>query len=295
MPGAKESAAVPRRPAAGHGRFESISGRENQWLKKFRGALRDGEMTRDGWIAVEGPHLVEEAVRSGLPVQAMLTAASGEGKLSALLDHLPAMEGEVRLLVTPDKMFAAVSGTVTPQGMAALIRPRAWTPDDVLRSTGSLLLVLVGVQDPGNVGTILRSAEAFGAGGALICAGTANPWSQKVLRASAGSALRLPIAPAAAPSVLLAQLKIHGLRSVAASMRAEISAENFDFSQPTALFIGSEAAGLPPDIERSADARVRIPLAEGLDSLNAAVAASVLLYEAARQRGRIQARENQFR
>jgi len=154
------------------------------------------------------------------------------------------------------------------------------------------------VQDPGNVGTILRAAEAFGATGAATCAwgnlGTANPLAPKALRASAGSALRLPVLQGVAPPILLAQLRMAGVKLYAAcpermenvaSKSASLSPWEADLRGPVALLVGNEGAGLPPEVERSTDALVRIPLAPGVESLNAAVAASVLLYEASRQRG----------
>jgi TrmH family RNA methyltransferase len=134
------------------------------------------------------------------------------------------------------------------------------------------------------VGTILRTAEGFGATGVVATRGTAHPFSPKAIRASAGSALRVPVVSGAAPSVALAQLRMHGVNLVAASLAEGASPESTDLRDASAILIGNEGAGLPQEIERSAQARVRIPLAGPVDSLNAAVAAAVLLYEAARQR-----------
>lgn len=249
-------------------------------MKLFRAALRQGKMTDDGLIGIEGPHLVNEALRSGLEVAAVLVSTSGEHFLeqfSSLLGPAP------RRLKTTDRLFASVADTRAPQGVAALVRPRRVQFDDLIGGI-PLLVVLVAVQDPGNVGTILRSAEAFDATGALICPGTAHPFAPKVLRASAGSALRLPILTGASPSVLLAQLRVAGIRSYAATLVGGVAPADADLRAPAALFIGNEGAGLPREVEHSADARILIPLAAGVESLNAAVAASVLLYEAARQR-----------
>jgi RNA methyltransferase, TrmH family len=145
------------------------------------------------------------------------------------------------------------------------------------------------VQDPGNVGTILRSAEAFGATGAVTTRGTADPWSPKALRASAGSGLRMPLLRGIAAPVLLAQLKIHQVKIVPASVRpAKTTAETAELRNAlrgaTAIFIGNEGAGLPVEIEHAADAAISIPMSGAVESLNAAVAASLVLYETARQR-----------
>jgi TrmH family RNA methyltransferase len=159
-----------------------------------------------------------------------------------------------------------------------------------------LVVVLVGVQDPGNVGTILRTASAFGATGAVTTAsghgGTASPFSPKALRASAGAALHLPILAGMSLPILLTQLRIAGVRTLASSTHERQDSDSspllapweIDWREPLALLVGNEGAGLPEEIERSTDARVRVPIASGVESLNAAAATAVLFYEAARQR-----------
>jgi TrmH family RNA methyltransferase len=188
------------------------------------------------------------------------------------------------LLRTSDRLFAGLADTKTPQGVAALVRPRASSFEDLLAGPAPLVVVLVGVQDPGNVGTVIRSAEAFSATGIAAVAGTANPWMPKAIRASAGSVLRLPVIAGMAPAILLAQLRVTGLKLFAATSSGGLLPSQVDLKVPCAFLIGNEGAGLPDEIVRSADEQVRIPLSSAVDSLNAAVAASVLLYEAARQR-----------
>ena len=276
--------------------IEPLASRGNRWLRRFRAALRGGEAL-DGCVGVEGPRLVEEALRSGLQVEAVLVSAAGERHFADMEDRLDA---GVRLLRASDRLFAGVADTETPQGIAALVRAHRATFDEILggaQASAALVVVLVGVQDPGNVGTILRAAEAFGATGAATCAagsiGSANPLAPKALRSSAGAALRLPVVQGVGAAVLLAQLRIAGVKLYAASVLASqaggarpvLNPWQADLHGPAALLIGNEGAGLPGEVERSADALVRIPLAAGVDSLNAASAAAVLLYEAARQRG----------
>src|SRR5207245_2515312 len=140
-------------------RAETIASRDNRWLKKFRAALRGGESSADGWIGVEGTRLVEEALRSGLPIEAVLVRTSGERHLARLARWIPP---DTRILHSNDRLFAGVADTQTPQGIAALVRPRPAAFDDILRGPEAaqpLVVVLVGVQDPGNVGTIVRAAE----------------------------------------------------------------------------------------------------------------------------------------
>lgn len=289
--------ASPRQEHSGE--HATITSRDNRWLKRFRSALAGDEIV-DGIVGVEGVRLVEAALASGLPVDALLISESGErhlARLAALL--LPNM----RVLHTTDRLFEAVAATQTPQGIAALVLPQPGAIEKLLLGT-PLIVVLVGVQDPGNVGTILRAAEAFGATGAAACSrgaiGTADPFGPKALRASAGSALRLPILRGISAADLLQQLRGIGVKIYAAVADAAADQPHrsiprrsrpweIDWKSASALLIGNEGAGLPEDVERSADARVSIPQATsptpvGIESLNAAMAATVLLYEAMRQR-----------
>jgi RNA methyltransferase, TrmH family len=272
-----------------------ITSRDNKWLKQFRAALR-GTGPRDGEpIGVEGPKLVREALQSGLEAEALLVSEAGEEDAAEILDAASSSEMGIprsRVLRTTNKLFEGVAGTDAPQGVAALFRQRAWGFDDVLRGPGAmrgsspLVVVLAAVQDPGNVGTILRSAEAFGATGAVAARGTADPWSPKALRASAGSALRLPVLRGMAIPVLLAQLKIARVRIYAATSAPETrgAAGEADLREAAAIFVGNESSGLPAEVVRAADAAISIPMAATVESLNAGVAASLVLYEAARQR-----------
>lgn len=266
-------------PAAG----TQIASRDNQWLKMFRAALR-ASRPEDNRIALEGVHLVTEAIRSGLKIEALLAGASAETQLAELQ---PTLDSSTRILRTTDKLFASVADTETPQGIAALAHTPEYTLENLLHGADSLVIVLVEAQNPGNVGAILRSAEAFGASGVIATRGTAHPYSPKALRASSGSSLRLPILAGLAAPIALAQLRVSGLQILAASASHNHAAkrpDELDLRAPFALLIGNEGAGLPPELERSADARVRIQLAAPVESLNAAVAASLILYEAARQR-----------
>jgi TrmH family RNA methyltransferase len=287
---------------AEHLTADLITSRDNKWLKTFRAALRGIGPAENDPIAVEGRKVVEDCLRSGLEAVALLVSESGERELEYVLRAASeSVTGipRARVLRTTDKLFESVAGTETPQGVAALFRQPEWQFEDVLRGAASpdgaflgrvpLLVVMAGVQDPGNVGTIVRSAEAFGATGAVTTRGSADPWSPKAVRASAGSALRLPVLRSMTVPVLLAQLRVADVRIVAASSHgtAEPGAEPrdaADLCDSAAIFIGSEGAGLPPEVEHAADTRISIPITESVESLNAGIAASIVLYEAARQR-----------
>ena len=262
-------------------------------------ALRGGLPTESGCVGVEGVRLVEEALQSGCRIEAVLFSESGERHRERLAPLVNRPEIAFPVLRTTDRLFEGIADTERPQGVAALVQPRTATLDDLLRPPrkvcSPLLAVLAGVQDPGNVGTILRTAAAFGATGAVTAAsgqsGTATPYSPKALRASAGAALHLPILAGMSLAILLAQLKVENVRTLASSVHEPRADEQpllapwqVNWCQPVALLIGNEGAGLPEEIERGADARIRIPMSSGVESLNAAAAAAVLFYEAARQR-----------
>ena len=262
-------------------------------------ALRGGLPNENGFVGVEGVRLAEEALRSGCRIQAVLFSESGERHHERLSSFIDRPEMAFPILRTTDRLFEGLADTEHPQGVAALVHPRESSFDDLLRAGFSacapLLVVLAGVQDPGNVGTILRTAAAFGATGAVTAAsgisGTANPFSPKALRASAGAALHLPILAGMSLPILVAQLKVAGVRTLASSVHEPRNGEQpllapweVDWCQPVALLVGNEGAGLPEEAERGADARIRIPMAGGIESLNAAAAAAVVFYEAARQR-----------
>ena len=263
-------------------------------------ALRGGLPTESGCVGVEGVRLVEEALRSGCRIEAVLFSESGERHHERLAPFVDRPEMAFPALRTTDRLFEGIADTEHPQ-----VAPRAATFDDILRVPGgacsALLVVLAGVQDPGNVGTILRTASAFGATGAVTSAsgqsGTASPFSPKALRASAGAALHLPILAGMSLPILLTQLRVANVRTLASSVHELRDGDppllapwEVNWCEPVALLVGNEGAGLPEEVERSADARIRIPMASGIESLNAAAAAAVLFYEAARQRKSLPAR-----
>jgi TrmH family RNA methyltransferase len=283
---------------------EIITSRDNKWLKSFRAVLQGGGPKEGEPVGIEGRKLVEDALSSGLEAQALLVSESGERDLPGIIEIASHSETGIprnRIFRTSDKLFAGISGTEAPQGIAALFRQPIWDLEHALRGPARrdgvfsaavggrspLIVVMTAVQDPGNVGTIIRSAEAFGATGAIATRGTADPWSPKALRASAGSALRLPVLRGLAVPVVLAQLRISRAKIVAASAKtAATDAARLAecLSGPAAIFVGNEGAGLPAEVEHAADAYIAIPMSDLVESLNAGVAASIVLYEAAKLR-----------
>ena len=262
-------------------RLRRIEGRHNAVVKELRQAFSRAERTPDGYCAIEGFRIMEEAVRSGVRFRAVFFSESAAPRAEKLLSQLGA---QVETLLLPDKMFASAVPSDAPQGVAALARWKEFSLEDVLaKSQAGPLLAIAGVQDPGNLGTILRSAEAFGAGGVLLGEGTVSPFNPKVVRASAGSVFRLPLARAKLSDTLGA-MKQQGLRLVATASRQGIRLHQANLSGALAIFIGSEGAGLSRDLIKEMDEIVAIPQAPQVESLNAGVAASIVLYEVMRQR-----------
>lgn len=259
---------------------EKISSAANPLLKDVRRAGREGGLTDRGWAVAESFHLLDEALRSGSEVKAVLAAESA-------LAQVESVRGiqNVRLVAVPDRVLQSVSATDTSQGVIALVVPRTWKLDDLFADS-PLVVVLDGMQDPGNAGAILRAAEAFGATGGILLKGTASPHHPKTLRAAAGSLFRLPFvhgldAEAAVAALRAREVAIYAAVPARTGAHAR-RADEADFDRPCALAIGSEAHGVSPEL-RAAALEVSIPTV-AVESLNAAVAAGILFYEARRQR-----------
>src|SRR5215471_5480445 len=263
-------------------RLRSISSRQNALVKELRKAFTQAELSKDGYFAVEGVRIIEEAIRSGLRFQAVFFSESGRIHAERLL---PQISSHTEVLVLPDAVFSSAVATETPQGVAALIKPKTVRLEDVLQEPGEnpLIVGLAGVQDPGNVGTVIRSAEAFSARAVLLGEKTASHFNAKVVRASAGSVFREPIIRVPLAEAVR-DLKGQRIRVIATSSHKGRLLEEIDLTGPLALLIGSEGAGLPSAIATQADELVTIPHSPRVESLNAGIAASILLYEAQRQR-----------
>jgi TrmH family RNA methyltransferase len=258
-------------------RIEVISSDKNPVLKQVRRALAKGVLTEDGYAVAETFHLLEEALRSDVTVGVVLAAESVRAGVEA---HIKGLK-KPRLLVVADKIFEAIADTAAPQGVMTLIKPPEWTLEHVFRGR-SLVVVLDGLQDPGNAGAIVRAAEAFGATGALFLRGTVSPWNAKTLRASAGSLFRLPVVAGLDAELVRATLEQRRLDIYAAVPRGGQALNDVDLTRRAALIIGSEGHGVGRAL-RAAALDLHIPTA-AVESLNASLAAGILLYEAARQR-----------
>jgi TrmH family RNA methyltransferase len=273
-----------RESARSQPRLRRIEGRHNPLLKQLRQAFSRAQRTADGDCAIEGLRMLEEAIRSGLRFRAVFFRESAQDRAERLL---PQIGAHVETLLLPDKLFDASVPSETPQGVAALVRLKEFSLDDVLekeRLQVGPILALAGLQDPGNLGTIIRSAEAFGSAGIILGEGTVSPLNAKAVRASAGSIFRLPVVAAAGLEDVVTRLRSKSVRLIATSSHKGTPVDQADLTGPIAAFIGSEGSGLARGLVTQMDEVVAIPHAPQVESLNAGVAGSILLYEAARQR-----------
>ena len=260
-------------------RLRLVSSRQNAIVKQLRRSFSQGEVV-EGYCAIEGLRMIEEAIRSGLKMRAICFSKSGEVKAERLLNQI---SHNVEALLLPDDVFSSAVETEHPPGVAALVKVRQSGPDELVSSSPPLILVAAGIQDPGNLGTMLRSAEAFDARGLILTEKTVSQWNAKVVRASAGSVFRVRTVAMRSPE-MLEFLRGHKIQTAAAVARNGVRIQEFNFAGPTAVLIGNEGAGVPKELINRADHRICIPQAEPLESLNAGIAASIILYEATRQR-----------
>lgn len=260
-----------------------VQSKQNARLKLLRRALARPGRDAEGLVGIEGPHLVEEALRAGLRVRTIFAAAA-DGRFVPP-ENFPAIDPEVEILLVPAGFLGSFLETEAPQAIAALVEMPDWTWAHLLKPAPLpvMIVVLAGIQDPGNLGTIMRSAEAFGAQGVVCLPGTVSAWNPKAVRASAGSIFRLPVI-AAQPGECFSMLRQAGAHIYTTAVRDAKPADQINLSAPVAFLIGNEGGGVPQEIAAQADATVTIPCPGPVESLNAAAAASVLLYEAARQR-----------
>jgi RNA methyltransferase, TrmH family len=248
-----------------------IESRQNSRIKELRAGLTRG--ASQPHVAIEGLHLVEEAIRSHLTLRTVFVLSGHEGLLEKLA------LGDAEILIASEEVFLSATTTEHPQGIAALVEAPSFTVAEMLSGT-PLVVVAAGLQDPGNLGTLVRSAEAFGATGMILLPGTVSLWNAKTLRASSGSAFRLPVVN------MHAEAAFRALREAGVQIFAAVARDGgeVDLRRPAALLIGNEGAGLTEEWMTAADGRVTIPFSGPVESLNAGVAGSVLLYEAMRQR-----------
>ena len=264
--------------------MEQISSRRNAIVTAFR-AVAAGQALVHDRIMLDGSHLVKEGRRVGLAFETVAIAASklardpGLATLSAALDRDGA-----RLVSVTDPIMDAISPVASPSAIVALAARPLVPLEAALASPPQLVLGLANLQNPGNVGAVIRAAEAGGATGVVTTGMTADPYGWKALRGAMGGTFRIPVATQIDPLALVAEARALGLAVLAAAARGGRTPYETDLTQPTLVLLGGEGAGLAIELVEEADATLSVPMRDSVDSLNVAAAAAVIVYEAFRQR-----------
>ena len=261
-----------------------ISSRQNPLVTRFRDLAR-GRVAPE-FILLEGAHLVKEALESGLQLE---TVAFAERRTDADANELVGRveRSGADVVRVPEAIMAAMSPVRQPSGIVAIARAAPALLDAVLEGPAQLVLLLVGIQDAGNVGAIVRAADAAGASGLAALEGTADPFGWKALRGAMGSTFRVPIAVRQVLPAVMDDARRRHIAIAAAVPRGGTSLPDADLRGPVAILLGGEGGGLPDAIVESADQRITIPMRPPVESLNVAVTAALILYEASQQRANV--------
>jgi TrmH family RNA methyltransferase len=263
--------------------MKKIASRQNPVVRMFRELAERPDPTGTR-LLLDGVHLVREAQGARAAFEAVAVAASRlpeaeEGDMARTLDSQGA-----RVFSVSDAVFAALSPVRAPSGIVAIARRRPTDAGTIWSREKAFVIAAVDIQDPGNLGSLLRAGEAGGATGAIVCGASANPFSWKAVRGSMGSILRLPVAAGVDPTMIPLCAKTSGVRTVAAVPRQGQDPDTLNWTGSIALLLGGEGAGLSEALVAQCDDRVTLPMAAPVESLNVAVAGAILIYAARRQR-----------
>ena len=260
-----------------------LTGKDNKAVK-FLASLADPKVRKkEKAFLIEGLKMVEEALRDKLGVKQVIAAPSltqhhGKGVLKLAERH------GFEMLWISERLLDSISESKTPQPIIAVVGTREHSEEALLAHSSGLIIIAHQLQDPGNLGTIIRTAEAVGASGVAITANSVDPHNPKAIRASMGSILRVPVVKVTDVRGFLGKCRQKGFQTAAMVLNGKNTVFEMDLKKPTVFIVGQESSGLQGDILESVDLRVRIPITESIDSLNVATSAAVILYEAYRQR-----------
>jgi len=260
-----------------------ITSKDNSSVKHLRSLSESKCRKKEKAFLIEGLKIVEEALRDNLGVKLVIAAPPlvqhhGKGVLKF------AESRGIDVLWISERLMDALSESKTPQPVMAEVTMKQHSEEGLVSNDAGLIIVAHQLQDPGNLGTIIRTAEAVGASGLVITQNTVDPFNAKAIRASMGSILRLPVVHIGDLSEFIKKCSQHGFQTMATVLTGEKTHFDINLTKPTVVVLGQEGAGLPQDILAEIDLRVRIPMAKTIDSLNVAAAAAVILYETMRQR-----------
>jgi len=261
-------------------------GRQHPTIRRLRALRRDPLLRRDESVFIaEGVHLAQTALAFSADVELVVISprlgATAEGR--ALLAEIQARG--LDWAETTDAVLDSVQDARSPQPVLCLVRRPGRTADAALETDDAVPLVIVaaGIQDPGNLGAVVRTADAAGASACFVLEGSCDPFHPRAVRATMGAIFRIPVVQEP-PETLLARLRAHGIRIIGTDAGQGNDYDRCDLTGPLAILLGSEGAGLPDPLRVALDENVRVPMREGVESLSVGAAAAVVLFEAARQR-----------
>ena len=264
--------------------MRTVTSRQNPIVRTFRALAEDPDPTGER-VLLDGVHLVRDAHAAGAVFEVLIVAASKlgtGGEEERLARDIEA--SAIDAIVADDKVLTALSPVRSPSGIVAICRRQVSAPPIICGHPHAFVVAAVDVQDAGNVGSLIRAAEAGGATGAFVCGRSASPFSWKALRGSMGSALRLPVVAGMTAEAVMDCMAEAGLRMIAAVPRDGRSPDEIDWRGTVGLFLGGEGPGLGIDVIDRCSLRVTIPMVPNVESLNVASAGAVLIYAARRQR-----------
>jgi TrmH family RNA methyltransferase len=260
--------------------LREISSSSNHLIKQIRLLHERSGREKSKLFLIEGVKLLNEALAQRVDI---VDIAASESFIGGGMRDLDQRQIKIVHAVN-DKLFDSLSTTTTPTQVVAIARMNQASIDDCLRGEMPLTIVLDALQDPGNLGTVMRCARAFGASGLILAKGTVDPYNPKVIRAAMGASFALPIAHDASIPEVLNWARQKSMQTVALHPHADISINDFDFAKPTALFFGNEGHGLSPQILGNVDHKIVIPMVAETESLNVAISAAITLFACARVR-----------
>ncbi|GIM47173.1 RNA methyltransferase [Collibacillus ludicampi] len=266
--------------------MERITSTKNPRVKEWASLKHKKYREQKGLFFIEGTRLVEDALRSNAPVETLLLSEGKRetGKIEEIIHTANALG--IELIEVNDAVISHVTDTQSPQGVVAIVRHYEHKLEESIQGQrDALYLALEQIQDPGNLGTMIRTADAVGATGVLIGSGSVDLYNPKVVRATMGSLFHLPVFEVELMNVLPA-LKERGIQLIGTSVQADQTVYDIDLTGNVVFVIGSEAHGLSEEVRKLLDTEVNIPMPGSAESLNAAIASAVILYEAVRQRMR---------
>ncbi len=264
-----------------------ITSMSNPQIKKVHQLLKKAKTRREERVFVaEGIKMFREAPADRLCKVYASESFAGKTEFEDVLREKSLNPDSDKVEIVDDKVFKSLSDTVTPQGVLCLISMGNWGLQDIIGGRECpLLMILEDLQDPGNLGTIIRTGEGAGVTGVILSRTSVDVFNPKVIRSTMGSIYRVPVIYVdSIEEEVLPMLKTHGITTYAAHLKGENNYDKEDYSKGTAFFIGNEGNGLTDELTACADTLIKIPMAGQVESLNAAMASGILMYEAARQR-----------